>query len=433
MTEPTSFKHRKLLSDVKKILDKQTEAEIENGEHFNIFSILKMTTREDRLHSRFICALLNPNGSHYKKRTFLKLFLEMLNSKHGGDEAEKKMIHDVDAFDNVERESVIGTVDHKRKTGGRIDIFLQDSISEQTICIENKIYAGDQKTQIERYRNHNRDKNHVYYLTLKGTKPDKKSNGDLKCDKDFFRLSYDEDIVTWLEGCMNIVADEPLLRESIRQYLIIIKKLTHTMNNEFKSEFTDLIIDNLEETEYLISHHKKALPKLQKNFIVAFHKELIEQLGKTDTVSTYETYSEEKVSKKFASIWIMGKKSNNPVLKFGIENFNANKEARWLGDLFIGIYPRHSRGLAFKFGENEDKPHSSWIKGQKFKYNNEVVNLGRSKFLRILNKPNSNTYNVFLQSLVSDVIKYMSDFENLMKEKYPEDFYLLQPQSIEVK
>lgn len=429
MTEPTLNSYKQLLTETRHILDKQKQAEILRGERFNVFSILKMTTREDRLHSRFICELLNPNGSHHKRRTFLNLFLTMLNSKQDKDEAESVKFHDEDAFDKVERELSIGPVDHERKTGGRIDVFLHDSISGATICIENKIYAGDQKTQIERYHNYNKEKNHVYYLTLNGTEPSKDSSGKLKCDKDFFRLSYAKDMVPWLEKCLKEVYDEPILRESIRQYLILIKKLTRTMGNEHKGELTSLIIDHLKETEYIVSLYENILPKLQKKFIEDFNKKLQQAINDSTDVGVYQTHSNERVDQKFSTIWMLAKKSLNPVLKFGVENFNGNKRAHWRGDLFIGVFPRDRTEVALKFGENEEKPNSSWIKAKRFLYNGEVVNLGSSKFLQILNQPESDEYDAFLNSLISDSIEYIASFEALLKKAQPEQYNLLQPQT----
>ena len=43
---------------------------------FNIFSILRKSSDEVNLHSKFIYELLNPNGSHQQGDIFLNLFIE---------------------------------------------------------------------------------------------------------------------------------------------------------------------------------------------------------------------------------------------------------------------------------------------------------------------------------------------------------------------
>ena len=59
-----------------------------------------------------------------------------------------------------------------------------------SISIENKIYAGDQIAQIERYCNYNKDKNKVFYLNLFGEEPHPDSKGKLKSETDFKIISY---------------------------------------------------------------------------------------------------------------------------------------------------------------------------------------------------------------------------------------------------
>ena len=136
---------KKLLNDTRKIIAHQKDKEILKGEKFNIFSILGMESKENKTHSAFLCELLNPDGSHLKGNIFLKLWLQTIGDNTG-----------INAIDwesaKVEIEKCIGPVDIIAKTGGRIDIFIKDK-SGNCITIENKINAGDQKVQIERYCN----------------------------------------------------------------------------------------------------------------------------------------------------------------------------------------------------------------------------------------------------------------------------------------
>ena len=62
--------------------------------------------------------------------------------------------------------------------GGRADIVVKDG-KGHTIIIENKIYAGDQAKQMQRYRNSDA-KAHLFYLTLKSNLPSHRSEAELE-------------------------------------------------------------------------------------------------------------------------------------------------------------------------------------------------------------------------------------------------------------
>jgi hypothetical protein len=211
---------KSILKQSGQIITHQRELEEIRGEKFNIFSILSMETKEDATHSAFIAELLDPRGSHMMGAVFLKGFL--------------KAIQHEDKFNvssaTVTREYYIGKVDFEKRTGGRIDILIKDNTG-QTISIENKIYAGDQRFQIERYVNYNKYKNKVYYLTLTGCEPNEISKGDLNSKTDFRCLSYSNDIIDWLELCQMQAVSKPVIRESIRQYILLLKKLTHQLSD----------------------------------------------------------------------------------------------------------------------------------------------------------------------------------------------------------
>ena len=70
-----------LLNDVQKIVHQQEEIKILRGENFNIFSILKMESKENVTHSAFLGELLNPEGSHLLKKIFLAHFLKTIEYK----------------------------------------------------------------------------------------------------------------------------------------------------------------------------------------------------------------------------------------------------------------------------------------------------------------------------------------------------------------
>ena len=197
------------------------------GEHFNIFKILGIGHYEVRTHSPISGDLLNPMGSHGQGDTFLRLFVDQL----GIAEFEP-------ASARLELEYHIGTV--TEKSGGRIDIVILDG-KNHAIFIENKIHAGDQERQLQRYRERNAQA-HLFYLTLQGDLPSGFTEESLEKIR-AVRISYATDIRDWLVACRKEAASMPQLREIISQYLYLIRELTgqshiQTMNQELIAKIT---------------------------------------------------------------------------------------------------------------------------------------------------------------------------------------------------
>lgn len=70
-----------LLNQVDTIAKHSEELSKLNGENFNIFSILGLESNENRKHSNFIAALLNPKSTHGQSNIFLDLFIKHFNLK----------------------------------------------------------------------------------------------------------------------------------------------------------------------------------------------------------------------------------------------------------------------------------------------------------------------------------------------------------------
>jgi len=250
---------KSLVGSAHRVVVHQQEIKRLKGENFNVFSILKMESYENETHSAFIRELLDPAGSHFYGDIFLKLFLETVGYK-GLLNVETASVH---------LEKHIGWRDDVEKSGGRVDIYIADAAGN-TICIENKIYAGDQSVQIERYVNHNKDKNTVYYLTLFGDEASKESKGELHEEFDYTCISYKSTILHWLERCLKEAAEQAILRESIRQYAILIRKLTDQLSDsKMEKDIENIIRCNYPAAKLLAS----SISKLEVN---ATHDFLLE-------------------------------------------------------------------------------------------------------------------------------------------------------------
>lgn len=261
--------YRKLLRDTNRVVRHQKELAKLKGEGFNVFSILNMENSENKTHSAFLGELLNPKGSHNFGNVFLKKFLKQIGIKEHIDLATAQ----------VKLEYYLGKRNDKDAVGGRVDIYIIDGRGH-TFCLENKLYAGDQKAQIARYCNYNSDKNKVFYLNLDGGMPDKQSIQNKKKDKDFTIISYEYDIVTWLDKCIKEAVNAPILRETIKQYSILIKKLTNQLTDQdMKKEVEEIILENYKAAHVIKSNIGKLELKYAKLFIDEIAEGVRKKLG----------------------------------------------------------------------------------------------------------------------------------------------------------
>lgn len=209
---------------------------------FNLFSVLRTNSDEVYLHSRFLAFLLNPKASHGCGTALLKTLLEVLHIKD---------------FD-LETASVQAEFKD-------IDIFVRNAKS-QAIIIENKIYHHDEDEQIYRYDQLIKRQGYTFitnlYLTLDGSEPSEQSTKGLKVDL----ISYETDIINWLERCVPLVARDAGLRESVFQYIELLKKLTSTdQGGIYMSELKKKVMegDNLLLVADIEQAYKEALIDLQ--------------------------------------------------------------------------------------------------------------------------------------------------------------------------
>ncbi len=174
---------------------------------YNLFRVLRSDSDEVRLHSRFLTDILNPKGSHNHGKAFLTEFLQQLSIEISDDDIK---------------------VDCEYQN---IDILVRSQ--NTAVIIENKIYAGDQDKQLQRYyqamRNQGYTDIHLFYLTLDGKDPSSQSVGTLTSK--VINLSYSEDIRNWIDRCTRLAVRNAPLRESLIQYTFLINNLTNRVDN----------------------------------------------------------------------------------------------------------------------------------------------------------------------------------------------------------
>ncbi|MCB9324025.1 MAG: PD-(D/E)XK nuclease family protein [Lewinellaceae bacterium] len=308
------------------------------GENFNIFSILNLETKENGTHSAFLGELLNPKGSHLMGNKFLILFLDVIEDNTLDINTTRVMLEkDIGPV-------VINREEPLESTGGRIDIYLEDH-KGNAISIENKINAPEQELQVVRYWNYKEGKNQVYYLTSSGETPSAASTSTLKPDVDFKEITYGDHILKWLAKCQKEAFDNPILRESIKQYSNLLKKITGKMDDRHKEELHNLILSNFEAAETIAANAREA----RKTLCAEIQKLVLDDLKKEfQDLSGIIVEQGNDISHKNAQIWIRrdDQKSENRLLQFTLESFSG--EGHFGGNLFIGILnpPPHDSKFA---------------------------------------------------------------------------------------
>ncbi len=277
-------KIKNLLQQVSIISKKYDQIAKLTGENFNIFSLMNMEHNEVYTHSAIIGELLNPNGSHGQGAIFLNLFVEYIKECFNTEEHKIEL----DYFGTLVNDKICErTINIENNwdnvTGGRIDIIVEDN--KQILLIENKIYAIDQPYQLIRYKNYAETKRSkkafLFYLTLDGkdlkekedpyyTQDDVEIIGfnfkfDKKSEYENFRIqsngksnihhclyypiSFEKDIKNWIEKCLEKTHSLPIIRETLIQYLNLIKKLTNQTTNNIKTmEILEILKDNIDQS-----------------------------------------------------------------------------------------------------------------------------------------------------------------------------------------
>lgn len=379
-----------LLVDTKRIVAHQRELADLRGETFNVFSILKMERLENGTHSAFITELLNPDGSHLKDNIFLKLFLETLD--------EVPLTLDLSTA-KVKPEYHLGTRDIDAKSGGRIDIYISDGIN--SISIENKIDAGDQEAQIERYCNHNTGRNTVLYLTLHGSEPSICSKGALESGIDFHTISYRKQIIEWLDKCLKEAADSPILRETIKQYKILIQKLTATMAEKEQHELTNLMLSHYKEAKYIAANFNRVTEGIREGIRQSVVENLKKRYGSTYTITTANASN-----KPYTLIWIKLKGFEDSPIFFIVETFSGNPQGHFGGALFIGTVDVSKEESDFM--RNNNHYIHRWYNAYKLDdYEQNELKLSNSDLLHRINSE-SNFRSNLVEHIVNEIGAYLA-------------------------
>lgn len=212
----------------------------EKAEAFDVIGTCIGT--QETIHSKFLAELLNPDGSHGLGSAFLEAFYEQIEL----NELTPKNSSIKTEFTCPE---------------GKMDIVISNE--NDTVVIENKIYALDQSDQLKRYsewlNKQEKANKKLIYLTLDGHEA---SNAK---GIDYQQISYRNDILQWLDKCIAEIFKNTLsakdgknafaknqidernafVKKLLLQYKELIKKLTRMdMEPEMKNKISEVITSN---------------------------------------------------------------------------------------------------------------------------------------------------------------------------------------------
>lgn len=401
---------KNLLNYINEILKKHEKLAEVNGDNFNVFNVINVTTNEVRLHSKFISELLKPHGSHGQGEVFLQKFIERLNIDINPKSAK------------VEIEKHIG-----KKTdveGGILDIYVYDNKGNSFI-IENKIYAPDQNNQILRYYNFN--KNNVFYLTLFGDEPSKNSYGDLKIDEHFKLISYNIDIIEWLVECRKEAVELPLLREGISHYINLIKTLTGQSNNHrMNTEIRDYITSSsakLKQASLVERNMIDAKVKIQWLFWQKLKEVMLDSklnIIKNKSVNWQNVNNYYRKSRNrdiYYGLWLKIYEKDDITIHFGIEienqiYFGFTMERNGIGGIALDEKNREYRNMVLDL--NDDYSTSkAWLGWRNLKKELDFRTFNSTAIFDLADR-------IKLEEHVKEIVKEIVDDINALKLKLNE-------------
>jgi len=355
---------KNLFEQVKQFKKEQEKQKQRGLNNYNILTTVLKKHDEVRLHSRMIASFLDPYGEHYQSTLFLDKFLEVLN------------------VSNFHIDSKNCSVYREYKN---IDLYITDG--DKHIIIENKLYAGDQSKQIERYvkiiekENKDLETNDilVIYLSINRDKPSKDSLGSLSIKNGFlerkkkkiaiFRsIHYRKEVLNWLEKSQNEMQNITNLNEVFRQYIDVVKMI----NNQYKDKImslSDYIKDN-ESIYELAVEIEKELPKVREKIVNDFFRKIKISLEIKLNHTSQEWIVEVKNTspRKYVIPIVLYKKNWNAknMLKF---DFEFGKKNYYNG--YIGVHRNNNsidiqKEIIEKFGSELKKISSlrttkSWL------------------------------------------------------------------------
>lgn len=215
----------------------------------NIFTALRLAHHEIR-HSNFLGWLLNPSQTHGLGTKFLKLVIADILK----DERAKDMSVTSIGRLNLDKAVVL-------REWQNIDILIK--VDELVICIENKIYAGESKHQLKKYKDcidkeFGKSNKVFVYLTRLG--------GESSMNEEYVTYSY-ERISTILQTIITTYREG--ISSSVMVYIndyVETLKTNFMKNGEINTLAREVYLNHKELFDFILNHSPNTLYELQNYF-----------------------------------------------------------------------------------------------------------------------------------------------------------------------
>ena len=274
----------------------------EDSSRFNLLSIIEKDRDEAHIHSKIIYNLLSQNWEKKDKETFLTLFLKEIGIE---DENIYGKNWEVTREKTFDLDTIKGRLDFEIKSKDCIYI------------IEMKIDAGDQPEQLIRYQKFAKEqhkKYKIFYLTLDGHNASKKSIGEEENLEEnekveYINISFQGEILNWLENCLKLVEGKENKSACINQYIASINKILGERDKKIK----DNILKSTEDIKTAITIYEKLNDKLQitlENFMSLLKEKLRTRIENEiiyykKYVKDYYNYTLDKTPQDYPGLYIV--------------------------------------------------------------------------------------------------------------------------------
>ena len=396
-------KFESMLKQIKVLHDKLEIKKLRGNNDYNLFLALLDINDEVHLHSRFIYSLLDPNSLHYQKELFLELFIKACGLENFGLDPQIAKVY---------------------KEYENIDIYITDGAKH--IILENKINAGDQEAQIKRYietiqeENYGKADIYVLFLSKKGREPNDYSLSGLKIEggkilekngnevAKFKAVSYNKEIMEWLDSCLDEAGNLVNLAAVISQYKNVIEKIYGIykgvqMDQEKISEIM------LEKENYKIvseivnSAFDKAREKVINNFFVSVSRIIKDKLDGHWEINITKADSKNRYFKPIR-IYKKSHCDSGEDLCFCIEFQKQNFMEAWAG--FQCIIKKENVDILKQYIANYNPKYCNewWATGQ-------YLSVGSGDFVKAIVLDDYSA-----EKFADEMVKMIKDFEDMANQ-----------------
>ncbi|MBQ9293007.1 MAG: PD-(D/E)XK nuclease family protein [Campylobacter sp.] len=321
-----------MIDDIKVRLEEEIEQinmNIIKNKNENFFTMVAKIDSETS-HSNFIHSLLTNSN-----KEILKLFFTTINIGEFNTENI-----------NIEREYMLK---NHIQDYGKMDIYIQDG--SKHIILENKIWSNDGNKQLEKYINCLRNKQNVgceklfvLYLAPFCIEPTERSLGEYKIHKNeildqnnkkiayFKAISYDVEIIKWLEESLKILNDKDKIYLCIEDYIKVIKEICISYKNLWTRDnydFLEQIIKDYNQNKTTLYENFVEVAKYDKGFI---YKDFLEGVKKVIDKLGYNVILDRQTYKGSAWEGISIKKKKTDKFYY---HFDVGQNYK---DPYFGIY-----------------------------------------------------------------------------------------------